>query len=79
MLKADGFDDAIIGTACTWRENQRVDILVYDLDKMASILVEGGMSYDEAAEYIEFNVEGAYMGIDTPIYVNLGGHEFIDV
>jgi hypothetical protein len=79
MLKADGFDDAIIGTACTWRENQRVDILVYDLAKMASILVEGGMTYEEAEEYIDYNIEGAYMGIDTPIYVNLGGHEFIDV
>jgi hypothetical protein len=46
---------------------------------MESILVEGGMSHDEAVEYIEFNVEGAYMGVDTPVYVRVGGHEYIDV
>ena len=47
MLKADGFDDAIIGTACTWREQQRIDILVYDLDKMESILVEEELRREE--------------------------------
>ena len=28
-----------------------------------------GMDADEAREYIEFNIEGAYMGPDTPILV----------
>ena len=29
------------------------------------------MSYDEAKEFIDFNIEGAYIGEDTPILVNL--------
>jgi hypothetical protein len=27
------------------------------------------MDSDEAREFIEFNVEGAYVGVETPIYV----------
>ena len=27
------------------------------------------MEPDEAREYIEYNVEGAYVGVETPIYV----------
>ena len=29
------------------------------------------MSYDEAREFIDFNIAGAYIGEDTPILVNL--------
>ena len=28
-----------------------------------------GMDSEEAREYIEFNIEGAYMGEDTPVLV----------
>ena len=28
------------------------------------------MSYEEAVEYFDFNVEGAYMGEKTPIWVD---------
>lgn len=79
MLKADGFDDAIIGTANTWREKQRVDVLVYDIFKMADILMEQGMSHEEAYDYIDYNIVGAYMGVDTPVYVTIGGQDYIDV
>ena len=27
------------------------------------------MSYEEAVEFFEFNIEGAYMGPLTPVYV----------
>jgi hypothetical protein len=70
MLKADGFDEAIIGQACIWRDKGMHDVLVYDAEKMRDILMKrDGMSAEEAREYIEFNVEGAYMGVSTPIYV----------
>jgi hypothetical protein len=29
------------------------------------------MSYDEAAEYYTYNIEGSYMGEQTPIYMTL--------
>ena len=30
---------------------------------------EDGMSMEDAREYIEFNIEGAYMGVHTPVLV----------
>jgi hypothetical protein len=70
MLKADGFDEAIIGQACVWRDKGMHNVLVYDAEKMRSILMErDNMDSDEAREFIEFNVEGAYVGVETPIYV----------
>ena len=70
MLKADGFDEAIIGQACVWRDMGMHNVLVYDAEKMRSILMKrDGMDAEEAREYIEFNVEGAYVGVETPVYV----------
>jgi len=70
MLKADGFDEAIIGQACIWRDKGMHDVLVYDAERMRNILMKrDGMGAEEAREYIEYNVEGAYMGVSTPICV----------
>ena len=70
LLKIDGFDEAAIGTACIWRDNTRVDVLVYSGDEIVEILmVRDGMEQFEAIEYIEFNIEGAYMGERTPVIV----------
>ena len=66
-LYADGFDKAIIGFAEEWIEVPRV---IYSKAKMQDILIEEGMSVEEALEYLEFNVWGAYVGEGTPIYAN---------
>ena len=65
MLKADGFDEAAIGTACV----RNVDVLVYSVEKCLDVLMQQGMTMDEAVDYFEFNVGGAYMGEQTPIFV----------
>lgn len=66
LLKADGFDDAVIGYDAVKLR------LVYDVDKMRSILVDQeGMSFDEAMEYLDFNVLGAYVGEQTPLYIQI--------
>ena len=70
MIKLDGYDDAIIGPAIIWVDKERVDVLVYDAETIREILMNrDGMGSDEAREFIEFNVEGAYMGPGTPILV----------
>lgn len=71
MLKIDGFDSALVGIASVWKDGgERVDTLIYDGEKIVTILCEqSGMSYDEALEYISFNIEGAYVGENTPIIV----------
>jgi hypothetical protein len=69
MLKIDGHDDAILGPACIWRGSSRVDVLVYDAELIRETLMRDGMTSEDAREFIEFNIEGAYVGEDTPILV----------
>ncbi len=69
-LKFDGLDDAIIGvTAGT------MSVLVYDYDKLVDVFCSQGMDTEEAEEWIQFNVLGAYMGEGTPIVVYVSSPE----
>ena len=69
MIKYDGYDEAIIGPALVWRDQQQVSVLVYDAEKIREILMRDGMDAEEAREFIEFNIEGGYLGIETPVLV----------
>ena len=71
MMKIDGHDDAIIGPAMVWTEDGNLrSVLVYDAEKIRDLLMKrDGMTAEEAREYIEFNIEGGYLGIYTPILV----------
>ncbi len=70
MKQWDGLDDAILGQASVWNGNKRVEVLVYDADLMIKVFMDrDGMSEEEANEYIVFNIEGAYIGEDTPVLV----------
>lgn len=62
----DGFDNAIIGIDTNGR-------IVYDTNKMESILVKKGkMTLDEAIEYLDFNVYYNYVSEDlNPIHVTI--------
>ena len=65
LLLADGFDDAFIGVGQQFNNF----VGVYNKDKCLSILKDQGMSYEEALEYFDFNVVGAWMGENTPIFI----------
>jgi len=69
MLKIDGHDNAILGPAAVWRGGSLCNALVYDAEKIRENLVKGGMDPEDAREYIEFNIEGAYVGEHTPVLV----------
>ena len=70
MLKIDGFDEAVIGPAMIWREQGLCDVLVYDAERIRETLMKrDGMTAEEAREFIEFNIEGAYVGRSTPVLV----------
>lgn len=65
LLFADGFDDAILGVA------ERIGmepVVAYSTPKIIEILSRD-MTEDEAVEYFEFNILGAYVGERTPIFV----------
>lgn len=61
FLKADGFDDAVIGV------DEAEMRLIYSVSKCIEILMRN-MSEEEALEYFSYNVSGAYMGEKTPIW-----------
>ena len=66
MLKADGYDKAVIGVA---ERSSSDPVIAYDANKCIEILKQQGMSDIEAVEYFEYNVLGAYMGPGTPVFV----------
>ena len=68
LIKMDGLDKALIGRSCIWDSSGRQeDRLVYSGEKIVAILIaRDGMTAEEAMEYIEFNIEGAYVGEQTP-------------
>ena len=61
MLKADGFDDAILGV------DESSMRLIYSISKCIDILMED-MSDEDALEHFYYNVSGSYMGEQTPIW-----------
>lgn len=71
-LLCDGFDEAIIGVA------ERINlgpVVAYDIDKMVEIMVErDGMTQEEAMEFFDFNIIGAWMGENTPVYITTKSH-----
>ena len=44
--------------------------MVYSVEKVLEILMtRDGMSYEDAREFYEFNIVGAYVGTGTPVFV----------
>lgn len=66
-LFADGLEDALVGYTANHHGPTRA---VYDAEVCRQILVRrDGMSREEAAEFLEFNTFGAYVGENGPVYV----------
>ena len=64
-LFADGFDDALAGIV---EVNDR-HLALYDAQKIIDLLMNrDGMAEGDAWEHFEFNMVGAYLGPDTPIF-----------
>ena len=67
ILEPSSFDEAIVGIV------QRIDrdpVVCYSVDKIIKVLTESGMDDDEAYEYYEYNILGAYMGEGTPMFLD---------
>ena len=66
-LMIDGFDGAIIGMA------ERINlgpVVAYDIDAILQILINrDNMTYEEAYEFFNYNIIGAWMGENTPIFI----------
>lgn len=72
LLKAEGFDDAIIGMCQVHGEH----VYAYDYEKCIEVLQrDQGFTYADSVEYMDFNVAGAYVGRHTPVFVHIGETE----
>jgi hypothetical protein len=60
-LTIDGCDSAIIGV---YRER-----VVYSRSRLEFCFILQGMTEEEAGEWVDFNIVGAYVGPGTPIVV----------
>jgi len=64
---ADGFEEAYIGICERFGQDA---LAAYDYEKCIRILMDrDGMDEDEAIEYFDFNVIGAWAGEGTPVFI----------
>jgi len=76
ILLADGYEDAFIGVGVS---AGRKPVAIYDIDLCVEVLMQrDGMSYEEAEEFFSFNTLGAYVGDQTPLYINRTAHGTAD-
>ncbi len=68
FIFADGFDNAIVGVADRIGSES---IICYDKEKIYNQLMKDGMTREEAIEYFDFNIGGAFVGDKTPIFIDL--------
>jgi hypothetical protein len=66
-LFADGFEDALVAFGAVFTNDP---IAIYDRAKCIEILkTRDGMTHEEAEEFFELNVSGAYVGKNTPAFI----------
>ena len=68
VVYPSGFENCIVGIA---EKYDGPPVAVLDIEKMLATLEEQGMNHDEALEYFEFNILGAYVGEATPVYMHV--------
>ncbi len=66
LMFADGHDDAILGIV----EHDGIPLVIYDTAKILRLLCSRDrMSRDEAEEFFEYNIAGARIGEQTPLFL----------
>ena len=61
------FEDALIGYGYQFS----YPVVVYSRKKCIEILMDNGIiEYEDATEYFDFNVSGAYVGESTPVFLD---------
>lgn len=64
VLLADNLDGAFIGLTTD-------GIAVYDRQRCVECMTEEGMDDEEAIEYLEYNTFSAYVGLKTPLFIDV--------
>ena len=66
VVLADGFDSALLGVGGVFNGHA---IAVYCRNRCISVLRKQGMTKLEAEEYFDYNVQNAYVGERTPMFI----------
>jgi hypothetical protein len=64
-----GADDAVVGY---YQRCGQPAIVIYGYEELVQHFVTDGMDIDEASEWVSYNIEGAWMGEDTPAIMHKG-------
>jgi len=68
MVLFEDLEKALVGVSYVWHpDGNQIHRAVYDGEKIVQHFMDGGMTMEEAREWIDYNIEGAYMGDATPI------------
>lgn len=65
-LVPEGFSEAFLGYTVGGQGNS---LAVFSYDRCVDVLVEKGLTPDEAVEYLDHNTIYAYFGENSPIYM----------
>ncbi len=69
VIKFDKLDDAIIGITIG---NYGESTIAYDYNKCINIIATlHNLDLNSAQEYLDFNIVNAYIGKQTPIFINV--------
>ena len=65
FLLADGLEEDFIGIVYQFN----TPLAIYSKSKAIQCLMDKGMDEEQAYEYFDYNVAGAYVGEQTPIFL----------
>jgi hypothetical protein len=65
---ADGFEDALIGYVERFGVSP---VPLYDREVCIQILIDQGFTHEDAEEYFNYNVTGAWVGDGTPAFATI--------
>lgn len=63
----DNLDNALIGIG---NQHTKPPIAIYSLRLIIETLINDGLTYEEAIEYTDYNITGAWLGEQTPLIIN---------
>jgi hypothetical protein len=66
VVFADGLEEAFIGIGYQFN----TPIAIYSKSKTIQRFIGEGMDEEQAYEYFDYNVAGAYVGDNTPIFLD---------
>jgi len=65
------FADAFVGFGVQFSHR----VAIYDYARCLEVLERNGMTYEEAVEWMEYNVLGLYVGPRTPVFLCIDNEE----